>query len=138
VNFDYELISGSTILDPILNPTTTDFEWFTWWAQNNVLDLDNPSPEGGWYRLDWDFSNVTGDKEALVGEGLRIDVGMYFATADTDVRYPWINWAEFRLLVAGTSVGRNPLRRYPPVDNGGSGPTRHWPRTVNRRAGGTY
>lgn len=31
-----------------------------------------------------------------------------------------------------------PLRRYPPVTNGGSGPTRHYPRTVNRRAGGTY
>lgn len=31
-----------------------------------------------------------------------------------------------------------PLRRYPAVNNGGFGPTRHHPRTVNRRVGGSY
>lgn len=36
------------------------------------------------------------------------------------------------------ATGSFPLRRYPPANNGGHGPTRHWPRSVNRRAGGTY
>lgn len=40
-------------------------------------------------------------------------------------------------LTLVTATRPPPLRRYPPVNNGGFGPTRHWPRTVNRLAGGS-
>lgn len=138
LRFDRETISGSDILDPIILPATTVFTEFTWWGTNNTVDLDNPASENGWYRLDFDYSLGAGDKAALTGDGLRIDVGMLFDTTDLDVRYPWIDWAELRLIVSGTGGGSTPLRRYPPVNNNGFGPTRHYPRPTARHMPGSY
>jgi hypothetical protein len=141
--YDYEINSGSDILDSIINinpdPGVPDFTWFTWWAQDNTVDLDNPATENGWYRLDWDYDRDPGDKAALIGDGLRLDMGMsYAATATSDTRYPWVDYAEVRLLVAGASAGKFPLRRYPREDGLGNGPTRHYPPPKSRRIAGGY
>jgi hypothetical protein len=45
---------------------------------------------------------------------------------------------EVSLTLTTVTTIAPPLRRWPPVNNGGFGPTRHFPRSPSRRAGGTY
>jgi hypothetical protein len=140
--FDVEFTSpgggNPSPISPLLLAEVAVANDYTWWGSNGAasIDLDNPTQAGGWYQLD--FTGDPGDKAALTGDGLRLDLGVYVSGAAGDPHLNWIDLFEVRLLVAGHARGAYPLRRYPPVNNGGSGPTRHWPRTVNRRAGGTY
>lgn len=138
VVFDTELVSpgggNPSPVSPLLLEevdTTTDY---TWWGPNGAasIDLDNPTQDGGWYQLDWSFSQDPGDKAALIGDGLRLDLGMYVAGAAGDPHLNWIDLFEVRLLVAGMRSGINPLRRYPRSYN------RHYPKAANRRVGKSY
>jgi hypothetical protein len=75
--------------------------------------------------------------EALIS-GLEIRTRRIVGSDDDGVSdADWmIRVYELNLLVAAALAP--PLRRYPPVNNGGFGPTRHWPRSPNRRAGKSY
>lgn len=138
--FDHEFVSpgGSNpapVSDVLLATigTPTDFTWYGSTGAASI-DLDNPSEAGGWYQLDWSFNRAFGDKEALTGDGLRLDLGLYFVGAAGDPHVDWFDLFEVSLLVAGTVVGGSPpLRRYPRSDGLGVGPRRHYPPTSYRQ-----
>jgi hypothetical protein len=136
VVFDLETVSGG-LISPLLTPETTAVTTptdFTWWAGNNVIDLGDPSEAGGWYQLDWSFSSSSGDKAALIGDGLRLEVGFEYLPSAGSPHLNWLDVFEVSLLVAGVVAGGSPpLRRYPRSDGLGVGPRRHYPPTSYRQ-----
>lgn len=145
--FDYELVSPgggdpSPISEVLVPPWTTTPTWFTWWAQSGAgsIDLDDPSQAGGWYQLDWTYSGDAGDKDALTGDGLRLDIGLYFSGVAGDPHLNWFELYEVRLLVAGAAAatGTPPLLQYPRADGRGAGPRRLHPRPPSARAAGHF
>jgi hypothetical protein len=142
VVFDREMVSsgGSGPIEDILIPATADPTWFTWWGINGTPDLDNPTEAGGWYQLDWSFSNDPGDKDALMGvDGNRLclDMGIYWVNLADDVHVNWVDLLEVRLLVAGTYASvAPPCHLYPRDDDLGVGTSAIWPPGSSQQASG--
>lgn len=137
---DRSTSSLSTPLVDILIPATTAPTDFTWWADLPPPDMVTPESAIGWFQLDWDYNVAAGDKAALAGSGLRIDLALYFDTVDVGVRYAWIDWLEVALLVSGTYVSTQapPCHLYPRDDSLGVGSGAIWPPPSSGRPGGYY
>lgn len=127
---------ATTDADGALFPLDNTYQWFTtsYGIPESFIDLSDPSDAGHWVECDL----YPGMAEALVAGTFWMSVEIAFTPFGAPALQPMIDISEIRLLVATAGGHRPPLRRYPPVNNGGFGPTRHYPRSVNRRVGGSY
>jgi len=93
-------------------------------------DLEEPGTDGGWSPTQ---GTIVGTNDTTLSAVAEVD---YRVNMIRDVRPP-----TYRYIYAEEALtlpeGRAPLRRWPSVDNGGSGPTRLYPRSPGRRIG-TY
>lgn len=108
--------------------------------QPDVIDFSIPTGTQNVVLAVIDTYSLTDTPPAL-GAGDIFESGVsispfptFLATAVPQYRYTFID----TIITGAVPGGSPPLRRIPPVDNGGFGPTRHHPRAVNRRAGWSY